>query len=162
MITRLCLALCLSIGLVSGTSFAGPADSLRGIRNKKCSESAEAAKQQLFDEMANSKTLCPKGVTPNQTDGWTCRQGGDCKKGLYRCNTQYRCGVTSAPTAASVPTVEPRPKPTEAVQAVPHPMEQPPAQPVTVNPQPMEVPAAEMQPQDAIVIPQSGSPLQNP
>lgn len=127
MIARLTFTLCLFMGLSVGTSIAGPAESLRGIRNKKCAESPEAAKQQLFDEMAVTKGLCPKGVTASQTDGWTCKKGGDCKKGFYRCNTQYRCGGDSMPpppvaAPAVVPTEEaPTEEATPIVEVLPEP-----------------------------------------
>ncbi len=85
-------------------SFAEEDFSLRGIQNAKCTESEEAAKNQIFDYLAATKDLCPEGIKANQAEGWTCRKGGDCKKGMFRCNTQYRCGGPASTGVSTNPT----------------------------------------------------------
>ena len=74
--------------VLSGSALADR--TMRGIRSAKCAVSPEDAKTEMIVQMSADKKLCEEGWSAVQAGGWSCKQF-DCKKGTYRCNTQYVC-----------------------------------------------------------------------
>lgn len=124
MITRLLLSFSLVVAFANPPSFgADDTDALHGIRNKKCATSEEGAKFQVFEQLRQGKDLCAKGIHASQAEGWTCRKGGDCKKKLYRCNTQYRCAMEQQ--AATTTEISPAPMSPQYPEPTPSPVASP-------------------------------------
>ena len=92
--------------ILSTTPFAHAERTMRGIRNQKCAPSENDAKIELTTQLAKDAKLCENGWSAVQAGGWSCKRF-DCKKGNFRCNTQYVCEARAldiSPTPIASPT----------------------------------------------------------
>jgi hypothetical protein len=93
-----------SYALLLTFAVAGADNSFHGIRNAKCGKDENEARTLVFEKLSSDPKLCEEGTFANQSGGWSCRSGGECPKGKYRCNTQYVCGKSQS-SEAEQPTL---------------------------------------------------------